>query len=199
MPHIDYYFTPLSPFSYLAGRRLESIAQSHGATITYKPFDIVGLFARTGGTPPAERHPNRQVYRAQDLVRQARKQGLPLNLKPAHWPTNPAPASYALIAAQKAGGGDMGALAHGLMRACWAEDRDIAEDAVIRDCLTRAGFDPSLADKGLLSGAETYARTLEEAVAAGVFGAPFYITDTDQRFWGNDRLEDLDAYLGGRV
>jgi len=196
MAHIDYFFSTLSPFTYLAGTRLEQIAARHGATITYKPLDIVSLFGRTGGTPPNERHVSRQEYRLQELSRQAAKSGLPINPKPAFWPTNPAPSSYAVIAAQKAGGGDLGALLHGLFAACWAQDRNIAEDAVIRDCLTAAGFDPALADSGLLSGAEIYAANLEEAVNRGVFGAPFYITDDDQRFWGQDRLDDLDAHLG---
>ena len=109
MAHIDYYFATLSPFTYLAGNRFEEVAQKHGATVTYKPLDIMGLFARTGGTPPKDRHPNRIEYRAQELVRQARKHGLPFNIKPAHWPTNAAPSSYAIIAAQNAGGGDLGA------------------------------------------------------------------------------------------
>lgn len=199
MAHIDYYFSTLSPYAYLAGTGLEEIAARHGATVTYKPLDIMALFARTGGTPPAERHPSRNAYRAQELPRQAKKRGMALNLKPAHWPTNPAPSSYAIIAAQNAGGGDIGALAHGIMHACWAEDRDIADDDVVRGCLEKAGFDPRLADSGLLSGAETYARNLEEAVAAGVFGAPFYVTDTGQSFWGQDRLYELDLYLAGKL
>jgi 2-hydroxychromene-2-carboxylate isomerase len=86
---------------------------------------------------------------------------------------------------------------HSFTRACWAEDRDIADDTVIRDCLTKAGFDPDLADKGLLSGAETYAANLEEAVKVGVFGAPFYVLDDGQMFWGNDRLDQLDRHLAG--
>ena len=199
MTHIDYYFTPLSPFTYLAGMRLEEIAATHGATITYKPIDTAGLFARTGGTPLPERHPNRQAYRLQDLDRSARFHGMPINTKPMFFPTNPAPSCYAIIAAQAAGGGDMGQLVHGVLRACWAEEKNIAEDDVIRACLTEAGFDPGLADSGLLSGAETYARNLEDAVAAGVFGSPFYITGEDQRFWGHDRLDQLEAHLAGRL
>jgi 2-hydroxychromene-2-carboxylate isomerase len=199
MAHIDYYFSTLSPFAYLAGSGLEEIAARHGASVTYKPLDIMALFARTGGTAPAERHPSRNAYRAQELPRQARKRGLPLNLKPAHWPTNPAPSSYAIIAAQNAGGGDVGALVQSVLRACWAEERDIAEDAVVRECLQKAGFDPALADKGLLSGAETYAANLEEAVNRGVFGAPFYVVDSGQLFWGQDRLEDLDLHLAGKL
>lgn len=197
MAHIDYYFSTVSPYAYLAGDRLERIAAKHGATITYKPLDLVALFARTGGTPVAERHPSRLELRAQELRRQAKKNAMALNLKPAFWPANSAPSSYAIIAAQGAGGGDVGALVRAFLAAIWAEERNIADDAVVRDCLGRAGFDPGLANSGLLTGAETYGRNLEDAVAAGVFGSPFYIADGDERFWGQDRLDDLDAHLAG--
>tara|TARA_R110002051_G_scaffold93824_3_gene163633 strand:+ start:5801 stop:6400 length:600 start_codon:yes stop_codon:yes gene_type:complete len=199
MPHIDYFFTTMSPFTYLNGTRVEEIAQKHGATITYKPVDIMGLFSRTGGLPPKDRHPNRQEYRIQDMKRRAARAGLPLNLKPAFWPVNAAPSAYAIIAAQSAGGGELGKLVHLFTAACWAEDLNIADDDVIRDCLEKAGFDPALADSGLLTGADTFGRNLDEAVQRGVFGAPFFITDQDQRLWGQDRLDDLDAVLGGEI
>lgn len=199
MAHIDYFLSTISPFTYIAGQRLEEIAARHGATVTYKPFDVIGLFGRTGGVPPAQRHPSRQELRLQELRRQAAKHGMPINLQPAHFPTNAAPASYAIIAAQASGGGDLGALVHSVLRACWAEERDIASDDVIRACLEAAGFDPALAESGLLAGAETYAANLEEAVSRGVFGSPFYITQGDQRFWGQDRLEDLDLQLSGKL
>lgn len=198
MPQLDYYFTTLSPFTYLAGNQLEEIAAKHGATITYKPVDIMQLFARTGGTPLGERHPNRQAYRLQDLRRGAAKAGLPINLKPMFFPTNAAPSAYAIISAQKAGGGDLGALVQYYLRACWAEERNIAEDDVIRAGLEACGFDPSLADSGLLTGAETYGANLDEAIARGVFGSPFYIVG-DEAFWGHDRLEDLDLHLAGKL
>jgi len=195
MAHIDYYLSVLSPYCYLAGTRLEGIAERAGTVVRYKPLDVRALFAQTGGVGPKDRHPNRMAYRAQELQRQSAKLGLPLNMQPAFWPTNPAPASYAVIAAQDAGGGDLGGLVHGLMRACWAEERDIAQDDVIGACLVDNGFDAGLTMTGMLAGAETYARNLDESVAAGAFGAPFYVTEQDQRFWGQDRLEDLAAAL----
>lgn len=198
MPHIDYYFATLSPYSYLAGTRLEDVAAKHGATITYKPLDIMGLFSRTGGTPPKDRHPNRQAWRLQEMRRTAKKLDMPINLKPAHWPTNPAPSSYAIIAAQAEGGGNLGQLVHSFLRAVWAEERDIAEDAVVREVLEAAGFDAGLADKGMLAGAEEYARNLEDAVAAGVFGAPTYLIE-EEAFWGQDRVEDVDLHLQGKL
>ena len=199
MAHIDYFFATVSPFTYLAGGRLEEIAAKYGATITYKPLDVMALFARTGGTAPKDRHESRQAYRLQELRRLSAKTGLALNAKPAFWPTNPAPSSYAIIAAQIAGGGDLAKLVHSFTAACWAEEKDISQDDVIRAQLEAAGFDPALADKGMLEGAETYVRNLEEAVNRGAFGAPFYITDTDERFWGQDRLEDLDMHLAGKL
>jgi 2-hydroxychromene-2-carboxylate isomerase len=48
---------------------------------------------------------------------------------------------------------------------------------------------------GMLSGAETYAQNLEDAVSHGVFGAPFYVLEDGAKFWGQDRLGDLEAYL----
>jgi 2-hydroxychromene-2-carboxylate isomerase len=198
MPHIDYFFATLSPYAYLAGNRLEEIATKHNATIAYKPFDLITAFGRTGGQAPKDRHPSRQEYRAMELPRQAKKLGMPFQLKPAFWPTNGAPSSYAIIAAQNEGG-EVGKLCQLIMRAVWVEDRDIAQDDVVRDCLEKAGFDPSIADRGLLQGADTYARNLEEAVEKGVFGAPFYILDDGQKFWGQDRLEDLEMHLDGRL
>lgn len=197
MARIDYYCFPLSPFSYLAGNRLEEIAARHGAEVVYKPVELFRIFAETGTPLVKDRHVSRQKYRLADIARLARAAGLPVNLQPRHWPTNPVPASAAIITAQAAGGGDTGLLLHALLRAVWAEERDIAEDGVIRDALVEAGFDPALADKGLLSAIETLQRNTDEALARMVFGAPSYVVD-EEVFWGQDRLALLEAYLAAR-
>jgi 2-hydroxychromene-2-carboxylate isomerase len=199
MAHIEYFFATTSPFTYLAGTRMEEVAARHGATIAYRPLDITSLFSRTGGLPPQERHPARLDYRLQELKRQSKKLDLPMDLDPPYRAINPAPSSYAFIAADKAGGGDLGALVHAFTGAVWRDKRDIAEDEVIAECLQQAGFDPGLAGMAMLQGAEQYARNLEDAVAAGVFGAPFYIVDGTEKFWGQDRIEDLDLHLSGKL
>lgn len=194
MTAIDYYLFPLSPFSYLAGLRLEEIAARRGASVNYKPVQLFRIFAETGTLPVKERPLARQTYRLMDIARVAKANGLAVNLQPRHWPTNPVPASAAIIAGQEAGGGDVGRLCHALLRACWAEERDIAEDAVVRDCLTEAGFDPGLAEHGMLSGAETIERNTDEALRRMVFGAPTYAVG-EELFWGQDRLPHLEAHL----
>lgn len=199
MTQIDYYFVTISPWTYLAGDRLEKIAQKHGATIRYKPCDMNRVFQATGGLPLAERSQARKDYRMQELRRWRAALGMELTLKPAFFPTNPAPAAYAIIAAQAAGGGDLGKLTQSILRACWAEEKDVSDDRVIRACLEGAGFDPALADSGLLSGAMTYEANAEEAIRVGAFGAPYYLVDEKEGFWGQDRLDMLDLYLSGKL
>ena len=194
MAHIDYYMFTLSPFTYLAGNELEQIAARHGATINYKPFQLMQVFERTGGTAPKDRHISRQIYRDQELPRIAKHNNMDITVKPAFWPTNPAPSCYAIIAAQAVGGGNVGELCQSILRACWLEDKDISDDKVIKDALISNGFDSSITESGLLEGAETFSRNTEDAIQANVFGSPSYIVG-DQVFFGQDRLEYLNAYL----
>ena len=198
MPQIDYFFAAISPFVYLGGQRLEAIAAKHGATLRYVPIDAPALFPRTGGQVLADRHPSRKAYRLQELKRWSARLAMPLNLLPAYFPVNPAPASYAIIAAGHVGGGDLGGLVHAFPRAVWAEGRNISDDDVVKDILAQNGFDRGIADKYMLMAAETYASNLEEAVARGVFGVPSYVVG-DQIFWGQDRLDDLDLHLAGII
>ena len=194
MAQIDYFFAVMSPFVYLAGDRLEAIAARQGATVRYVPIDAPALFPRTGGQVLAERHESRKAYRLQELARWSKRLGMKLDLQPFFFPVNPAPASYAIIAAQAAGGGDLGALVRAFPRAVWAEGRNIADDEVVKAILAENGFDPAVADRGMFTAADTYVRNLEEAVSRGVFGVPFYIVG-EERFWGQDRLEMLEAFL----
>ena len=91
MAHIDYFFSVFSPWTYLAGLRLEEIAARHGATIRYIPLNAPALFPRTGGQVLADRHESRKAYRLQELRRWAKRLDKRLDLQPAYLPVNPAP------------------------------------------------------------------------------------------------------------
>lgn len=194
MTSIDYYFTVLSPYTYLAGDQLEQMAARHGATINYKPMNMMVIFEKMGGTPPAKRHVSRQEYRLQELRRISARSGLPFNLSPAHWPCDATPASQAVIAVQ-AEGGDAGAVARAALTAVWAEERNIADPDTVNDILKHCGHDPVALDSSLAAAAATYDQNTEDAQAAGAFGSPFYIVG-EERFWGQDRLDYLDEFLG---
>ena len=191
---IDYYFSVLSPFAYLADDRLERIAAQRGAAVTYKPLDILALFDATGGTPPKQRHRSRQEYRAQELPRLAARLGMPLNLQPAHWPTDQKPASAMIEAAQIAGE-EAGTLAQAVLRAVWAEEKDIADPDTVAGLVQGCGIDPAALAPHLDRAVSLFDRRLEEAQQAGAFGSPFYVTADGARFFGQDRLDHFDDHL----
>ena len=193
MPDIDYYFSVLSPFTYLAGDRLERIAAAHGAGISYCPIDIASVGGETGWTPPAKRHPARLEYRLQELSRISGETGLPINLKPAHWPADPLPASRA-IAATILTGRDPGPLVRATLRAVWAEERNIAEAETVTDIIRACGINPEALAPHLDAGEAAYRANSEAAPKRGVFGVPFYLAK-GERFWGQDRLSALDRHL----
>ena len=193
MKTISYYFSVLSPFTYFAGDRLERIATRHGVAIEYLPMDIMGLFGKTGGLPPKDRHISRQNYRMQEIQRIAEHSGMPVNLKPKFWPTDPKPASFTIINTPNEQG-DKGQLVRNYLKACWAEDRDIADPRVVQDCLKTAGFDPEIADTDNNQAMEIFQRNTLRAEEDHVFGSPSYVID-GQVFWGQDRLDYLEWYL----
>src|SRR5213593_4894681 len=79
---IDYFFTPVSPFSYLGHERFVAVAKKHGAEIRVKPIDLGRVFPVSGGLPLKQRAPQRQAYRLLELKRWREFLGLPLNVQP---------------------------------------------------------------------------------------------------------------------
>lgn len=195
---VDYYFSVNSPYVYIGSLRVAQMAAKIGADWRYKPLHFSALAARAHSISMTGADPARRSYYAQDLGRQAAKAGLPILAAPSHWPANSAPASYAIIAAQaavaKGVAGDLHGLVAAISRAVWADDRDIADGGVIADIMVACGFDPALADRGMFMAADEYARNVDDAIAAGVFGVPFIVAG-NARFWGQDRLEDAAQHL----
>jgi len=194
--NIDYYFTANSPWTYLGADLFHRIAAKHGSQVRYKPVDLVHIFGLSGGLPLPKRAPQRQAYRLVELRRWAAWRGLPLNSMPAHFqPTVPHLANRMLVALTHAGE-DAGPLSRAMMRAVWAEERDIWDPATLAALATECGLDGEalVSRAGAAEIEAAYAANAEDALAAQVFGAPTYVW-RGEPFWGQDRLEMLDAAL----
>src|SRR6202171_3170711 len=100
---VDYYFTPVSPYTYLGHERFLEIAARHGATIAVKPVDYGRIFPVSGGLPLKQRAPQRQAYRLIELERWSKHLGKPFNVKPKFFPVSPDSAARWIIAAQARG------------------------------------------------------------------------------------------------
>jgi 2-hydroxychromene-2-carboxylate isomerase len=197
MPKIvDYYFTPVSPYTYLGHDRLVAIAGRHGATIDVKPVDLGKVFAVSGGLPLKQRAPQRQAYRLLELERWPKYLGIPLNKQPRFFPVSGDLASKWIVAASNRSMADALKLTGAILRAVWSEERDIA-DAKTLAMLAR---DQALDADALAASAATpdigsrYEALTQEAIERQVFGAPTYVY-RDELFWGQDRLDFLDREL----
>lgn len=194
---VEYFFTPVSPFTYLGHERFIAIAARHGASIEVKPVDLGRVFPVSGGLPLKQRAPQRQAYRLVELARWSKHLGLPLNLQPRHFPVSPELASKWILAAQGLqGAGSALKLTGALLRAVWAEERNIAGADTLAAIAAEQGFDAkSLADRAAETDiGERYDALTKEAIDRQVFGAPTYVY-RDEPFWGQDRLDFLDRAL----
>jgi 2-hydroxychromene-2-carboxylate isomerase len=192
---IDYYDSMSSPWTYLGHMRFLELADRFGLTIRHKPMDLLKVWSVSGGLPLKQRAQQRQAYRHQELRRWRELLNLPCNLEPAHHPVADRRACYLVIAAQQQGL-DWRALTHALLRAVWAEDRDIADHPTLEAIANESGMD----GKALLTATEReevkteYQSNTDEAMSLGVFGAPMYVFD-GELFWGQDRLQMLEWRL----
>ena len=158
-------------------------------------MQLVRIFAEVGTPPLEDRHLSSQKYRLADIARVARARGLPVNLTPRHFPTNPVPASAAIISAQAAGqatsaGSSTDSSAPSGPRSAtsptarWCAT-SCCNRASTRRSPNRASSPPRDAE-----------RNTDEALRRFVFGAPSYVVG-EEVFWGQDRLPLLDAHLAG--
>ena len=153
---VDYYFSVLSDWAYFGGERFERLARRYGAKINHMPIRLAAVYAGTGGIILQKRSQQRQDYRVIELCRWRDLLGIPINISPKHYPTNDELASCVIIAAKQMDL-DAGLLANAILRAIWAEERDIADAETLTRIANGLGFDgAALIAKA--RGAASYAR-----------------------------------------
>lgn len=188
--HVDYYFTPVSPWAFLGHARFMQLLRNSGASVSVRPVDFGAIFPASGGLPLAKRAPQRQAYRLVELKRFADALQVPLNPQPRFFPVPADPAALLIVAAGEREGEDVALeLAGRFGAAVWVEQRDIGDEATRRAIVAEAGLPDDLhARAAAPATAGRYATYTQQALEAGVFGAPSYVVD-GEIFWGQDRLD----------
>ncbi len=186
---LDYYFSPSSPWTYLGHARFAAMAQAAGATVQAKPVDFGVIFPQSGGLPLGKRAPQRQAYRLVELRRWQQFLALPLVVQPKYFPVDATAAAQLICGAPE---GSRVALAGDVLGALWADDRNLADPAVLAEVAARHGV--ADAPGVIAAGKALYEANTAEAAALGVFGAPTYVC-RGELFWGQDRLDFLQRAL----
>lgn len=192
---IDYYFSVASPYTYLGHERFEALAQQESLDVNYHPANFANVFSVSGGLPLKQRSAQRQAYRFMELKRWRDHLGMALNLEPKFFPAPDQLAACMVIFAIERGD-HPGKLIAGVLRAVWAEDRDISDGDTLRAIAEGQGYEASalLQAAAQPDAAARYEASTQGAIDAGVFGAPTWAVD-GELFWGQDRLEFLQRAL----
>lgn len=193
---IDYYFAPQSPWAYLGHDRFVAMARDAGARVRVRPADYGAIFPVSGGLPLGKRAPQRQAYRLVELRRFSEHLKVPLQVQPAYFPVSGDDAGRLIATVGEHDGADAAlAIAGAVFRAVWAEQRNIADGAVLAELLAEQGLVPErLAQSREAPAQAAYAAHTQAAIEAGVFGAPSYVLQ-GEIFWGQDRLDFLQRQL----
>lgn len=185
---IEFYFDVSSPWTWLGFEGVQPLAAEMGEEIVWHPILVGGVFNAVNDSVYAARSnpvPAKARYMAKDLADWARFQGLEIRFPPSVFPVN----SVKVMRACCWLGQGCVPFARAAFHAYWSDDRDIAQDAVLRDVAAAAGVDADALFEAIArdeAKAQLRANT-EELIARGGFGSPTMFVGDDMYF-GNDRL-----------
>jgi len=192
---ITFYFDFSSPYSYIASEWIEALAARHGRTVQWNAMLLGASFQVTEIRTPVS-YPLKREYSMRDFERSARFAGVPLTM-PEKFPiatTNAARIFWWLHDHESAERAVAWAR-HGL-RALFARGVDLSDNAALLRLCAEFGLDPEQAEAAW-SDPQRKARLKavnDAAIAAGVFGAPYFVIDGEP-FWGNDRRAQIERWL----
>jgi 2-hydroxychromene-2-carboxylate isomerase len=165
------------------------------ATLSWKPMFLGGLFKNIGQStvPLATWSQAKQRYTKKDMERWAAYYEVPFT-----WPTRfPMSSLKAMRCYMAMGDAHQAAFRASTFRAAWGDDRDISDDAVLRELLAAAGAsaDDVLARAQTPAGKQGLIDATQRAADKGVFGAPSWIVGDEELFWGQDRIPLVERAL----
>jgi len=191
---IEFYFDFSSPYSYLASEQIEPLAARYGRAIDYKPT-LLGVIFRISGQRPLVDIPLKGEYSRHDFARSARFANVPFRM-PDPFPIATVQAARACLVLQQERPDLATAFIHAAFRSYFVDGHDIAQEQVLREVLTQCGANAQavLQAAGQPQIKDRLKAQVDESVARGVFGAPFFFVDGEP-FWGNDRLPQIERWL----
>ncbi len=191
---IDFYFDFSSPYSYIASEWIDALAARHGRTVNWKAILLGATFQAAELKSPVS-YPIKREYSLRDFERSARFAGVPIqNPEKFPIPTQNAARVFWWLADQ-----DRDRATHWArhcLRAYFARGIDLSDPARLRALAEDFGLGADAAE-AVWNDPVWKARLKAEneaAIAAGVFGAPFFMVDGEP-FWGNDRRPQIERWL----
>ena len=191
---IDFYFDFSSPYSYIASEWIEALAARHGRTVSWKAI-LLGVTFQAAELKSPVSHPIKREYSMLDFERSARHAGVPYTT-PAKFPIPTQNAARLFWWLHDKAAVSAAAWARHALRGYFTRGVDLSDAASLRMLAAEFGIDPGEAEAVWADPAwkARLKQACDEAVARGVFGAPFFFVDGEP-FWGNDRRAQIERWL----
>ena len=186
---IDFYFDFISPYTYLAYKKIQSLPKD--IKINYKPILLGGLHNLQGITAPAFIKPKlKHMISDCNLIAKKDKSNFIWNSK---FPINSLNImrGYLYINVEKK---DL--YLNIMFDAYWKDNLDISNEGILKTLLEKCKIEVISFFNGIKDTKikDELKSVTQKAHDKGIFGAPTFIVN-DKIFWGQDRLEfALDEY-----
>ena len=192
---VQFWFDFSSPYSYVASEWIEALAARHGRTVQWHAI-LLGVTFQAAEIRSPVSYPIKREYSLRDFARSARFEGVPV-AQPDPFPIPTQNAARVFWWLTDTRGPEAGtAWARAGLRAFFSRGVPLNEPAALKRLATEAGLDGEEAERvwNDPQWKDRLKRANEAAVAAGVFGAPFFMVDGEP-FWGNDRKPQIERWL----
>jgi 2-hydroxychromene-2-carboxylate isomerase len=191
---VAFYFEFSSPYGYIASQVADDLEQRIGRALDWRPI-LLGPVFKVTGTSPLTQVPLKGEYSKRDFDRSARQLKVPYR-HPDNFPIGTVAACRAFYWLKDRDPAAARKLAGALYRAYFVDNRDIGTPVTVLAVAKEAGLDAAALESaiGELPVKERVKREVDAAIAAGVFGSPFFIVDGEP-FWGVDRIPMLEAWV----
>lgn len=184
---VEFFFSFRSPYSYLAGPRAFALADRYDIDVVFR--GVIPMAMRGQSVPRAKR-----LHTMRDTKREADRLGMPFGR--VHDPLGAGATRCLLISEHAKDAGKVREFVLAASRGIWAQAADVARDEPLRAICERAGLDwgacaAALEDPAISARVDANTARLADL---GHWGVPVFVVG-DELFWGQDRLEDVEALL----
>ena len=188
---IDFYFDFISPYSYLAHKKIDIIKTKDDINFIYKPVLVGGLHNLQGITGPAFIKPKlKHMINDCNLIAKKNDSNFIWNTK---FPINSLNIMRGYLFINKE---TKNLYLNAIFDAYWKDNLDISDEETFKNILIKCKIDPDNFFEGVKDQKikDELKNITQAAHDSDIFGVPTFVVN-DKIFWGQDRLEfAIDEY-----
>ena len=183
--HIDFYFDIISPYSYIAHKKIQKIIEHKKVIFNYKPILLGGLHNLAGINAPAfNKYKMKNMQSDCELVSKKNNISFKWNLK---FPINSLSIMRGYLSVEDSQKEDYLNI---FFDAYWRDNLDLSSEKEFSKLLESLKIDSKIFFDKITQQTikDTLKQLTNDAFEKEVFGAPTFIIN-NKIFWGQDRLE----------